>query len=317
MTRLRASDIKEITIQLKQYNRELLSKTGHTLAEIAAHAVGALPLAASDSRVAGRLAAVVPLTCGQGIIGGFAETVAAVLRFLGMAAFVPRAPDAKGIAEAIACQAEILFLADDDRFIAMALKTGRYADNSEATGKGFVAALDYMTGGLKGRSVLILGAGPVGCAAALAVLGFGGRVHVYDKNAAAGKHLARTILSSSGHKIIVEPELAAALHAHRLIVDACPAAAFITAEHLYGDSFVAAPGVPLGVHAGALAGIGPRLVHDPLQLGVATMLYDILQITAPGDKGTIITHTQGEGGAPGEPDSQRKEAVLSQECQFF
>lgn len=311
MTRLRTSDIAGITRQLRQYNRELLGKTGHTLAEIAAHAVGALPLTASDSRVAGRLAAVVPLTCGQGIIGGFAETVAAILQFLGMQAFVPRAPDAKGIAAALACQAEFLFLADDDRFIALALKTGRCADNSEATGKGYVAALDYMTGGLNGRSVLILGAGPVGCAAALAVLGLGGRVHVYDKKAAASEHLARTVLSSSGHEIIVEPELAAALRAHRLIVDACPAAAFITAEHLYADSFVAAPGVPLGVHAGALAGIGPRLVHDPLQLGVATMLYDILQTTSPADKGTSLHHTQGRGGEQGEPDSQGKEAVLS------
>ncbi|HWR41670.1 3-methylornithyl-N6-L-lysine dehydrogenase PylD [Sporomusa sp.] len=275
MTRLRESDINRIVYQMEQYNQELLSKTGHTLSEIAAHAVGIKCMDGAKARDQGPIA-VIPMTCGQGVIGGFSETVAGILTFLGIQAFVTNSSDAKGFAEALERKAEILFMADDDRFIAAYLKTGRYSDNSQATGKGYVAALDYMTGGIKDQSVLILGAGPVGTAAAFSVLNFGGKVHVYDKNDQASAKLAKDVLTCCGQGIHIEKNLDSALKGHRIIVDACPEAEFITQDHLYFDSYVAAPGVPLGIHAKALERIKTRLIHDPLQLGVATMLYDIM-----------------------------------------
>lgn len=276
MTRLKESDIDQIICQMEQYSCELMSKTGHTLSEIAAHAVGIKPVDGEDVRDLGPIA-VIPMTCGQGVIGGFSETVAGILTFLGMKAFVPDSSDAKGFAEALERRAEILFMADDERFIAVHLKTGRCSDNSVATGKGYVAALDYMTGGLKDRDVLILGVGPVGYAAAFSVLSFGGKVHVYDKSDKASEELAKDVLAQLKQGIHIEKDLDSALKGHRMIVDACPEAEYITQDYLYNDSYVAAPGIPIGVHSEALERIQPRLVHDPLQLGVATMLYDILK----------------------------------------
>jgi len=273
MTRLRESDINLIVRQVKEYNEELVRKTGHTLSDIAAHAVG---MHCTDVHEPGPIA-VLPMTCGQGVISGFSETVAGILTFLGMSTFVPSSTDAKGFAEVLERGAEIVFMADDDRFIAAHLKTGRFSDNSVATGKGYVAALDYMTGGIKDHSVLILGAGPVGRSAAFSVLDFGGRIHVFDKDTKASEKLAHDVLSQRGQNIHVEGDLDSALTSHRLILVACPEAGFITENHLYSDSFVAAPGVPLGIHSEALDQISSRLVHDPLQLGVATMLYEILR----------------------------------------
>ncbi|EHQ87836.1 3-methylornithyl-N6-L-lysine dehydrogenase PylD [Desulfosporosinus youngiae] len=272
MTRLKERDIDLIAQQIKEYNEELVRKTGHTLSEIAAHAIG---MHYTDVPNPGPVA-VLPMTCGQGVIGGFSETVAGILSFLGMSTFVPAFPDVKGFAETLERKAEIVFMADDDRFIAAHLKTGYCSDNSRATGKGYAAALDYLTGGLKDRSVLILGAGPVGRSAAVSVLGFGGKIAVYDKDSKVSEKLAQDILSQSGQYVHLEKDFDSAIKSHRAIVDACPEAEFITRDYLYSDTFISAPGVPLGVHSDALDQISSRLIHDPLQLGVATMLYELL-----------------------------------------
>ncbi len=276
MTRLKEDDINLIVHQMEEYNAELLSKTGHTLSEIAAHAVRATSVDAPEVPRP-RSIAVIPMTCGQGIISGFSETVAGILCFLGMNAFVPSSSDAKGFAEALEKGAEIIFMADDDRFIAAHLKSGRLSDNSEATGKGYVAALDYLTGGLKDQSILLLGAGPVGRAAAFSVLNFGGKLNLFDTNEKASDKLVRDVIEQRGQEIHIEVDLDSALKVHRAIIDACPEGEFITRDHLNYDSFVSAPGVPLGIHHEALDRIRPHLIHDPLQLGVATMLYDILK----------------------------------------
>jgi len=37
-----------------------------------------------------------------------------------------------------------------------------------------------------------------------------------------------------------------------------------------------APVIPLGVEAACVAQLSSRLIHDPLQIGVATMMFDVL-----------------------------------------
>jgi pyrrolysine biosynthesis protein PylD len=273
MTRLKEDDIESIMQRINDYNEELIKNTGHTLSDIVAHAVGMCSRSICDPG----LIAVLPMTSGQGIIGGFSETVAGILNFLGMNTFVPSSPDANGFAEALERRAEIVFMADDHRFIAAHLKTGRFSDNSVATGRGYVAALDYLTGGLKERKVLILGAGSVGRAAAFSILDFGGTISIYDKNPSASERLEQDVFSQRGQYVTIEKDLDSALLSHRAIIVACPEGGFIRREHLFPDSFIAAPGVPLGIHPEAIDLIRPRLVHDPLQLGVATMLYEVLK----------------------------------------
>lgn len=259
---------------MQEYNEALANKTGHTISEIAAHAVGMKP---KDLLYDPGLIAVLPMTCGSGIIKGFAETVAGILKFLGMRTFVPSSSDAKGFAEALENKAEIIFMADDDQFIAAHLKTGLISDNSRATGRGYIGALDYLTAKLKDRDVLILGAGPVGCSAAFSVLDFGGNLYIYDKDPRVSEKLAHEILNRRGKFVHIEKNLDSALRNHRTIVDACPEGGFITKDYLHLDSYIAAPGLPLGIDTEGLDQIRPRLIHDPLQLGVATMIHEILK----------------------------------------
>lgn len=225
MTRLKENDIEHITEQMQTYNEELAIKTGHTISDIAAHAVGLNP---TDLLYDPGLIAVLPMTCGSGLITGFSETVAGILNFLGMRTFVPSSSDVKGFAEALENKAEIIFMADDDQFIAAHLKTGLISDNSKATGKGYTGALDYLTAGLKGRDVLILGAGPVGYSAAFSVLDFGGNLYLYDKDPGVSEKLAHEVLSRRGKFVQIEKNLDSALRNHHTIIDACPEGGFIT-----------------------------------------------------------------------------------------
>jgi pyrrolysine biosynthesis protein PylD len=164
MTRLKESDIAEISIELARYNKSLVDSFNIGLADIAAYAAGKRP--GELSNVLGKTAiGVVPITSGQGVISGFSDTVSSIIKFLGGQAFVTDKPDVGGIAEAMGTGAEVLFLADDDHFVALHLKNGQVIGNSEATGRGYAAALLLMAAGTK-KNVLVIGAGPVGLGAA-------------------------------------------------------------------------------------------------------------------------------------------------------
>jgi pyrrolysine biosynthesis protein PylD len=41
-----------------------------------------------------------------------------------------------------------------------------------------------------------------------------------------------------------------------------------------GDTYISAPGMPTGLGAGALKKLSGRYLHDPLQIGVATMIVE-------------------------------------------
>ena len=63
-----------------------------------------------------------------------------------------------------------------------------------------------------------------------------------------------------------------ALQHYAFVFDATPAGGFIEARHIRPDTVIAAPGIPLGVSPEAVARIEERLIHDPLQIGVTTMM---------------------------------------------
>jgi pyrrolysine biosynthesis protein PylD len=56
-----------------------------------------------------------------------------------------------------------------------------------------------------------------------------------------------------------------------LVVDATNAAGIIHANDISPQTFIAAPGMPLGLSPEAQINVSDRLLHDPLQIGVATM----------------------------------------------
>jgi pyrrolysine biosynthesis protein PylD len=265
MTRLTGEIIQSIKDDLAIYDGELQRKTGLSLRQLACRASG-IGEAEARKLLGSILVGVVPVTSGEGMIEGFCEAVAGIVSHLGATSFVTRSSDVAGLAEAIERGATVVFLADDDRFIAVGISSRSVVDNSEATARGYIAALDALAGGLKDRPVLVLGAGQVGKKALDALKGLGARAAVYDPD----PEKIRGLGTESG--IVVEEDLESALKKYSLLVDASPAAGIIRERHVKPDTVIAAPGLPLGLCPGALVIIGDRIIHDPLQIGVATMV---------------------------------------------
>jgi pyrrolysine biosynthesis protein PylD len=280
VTRLKTNDIQHIGAQLADYDTELIKKTGCSLRGIACRAGG---VQESDfEKVCGDLlVSIIPLTFGQGIIGGFCDTLASIVAHIGCSAFVAEVEDVAGLAEAYKRKADIIMLADDDRFIAVHTRSRQVVDNSEATGKGFTAGLSLMVGGLEKKDVLVIGCGPVGCAATQALVKLGSRVSIYDINLSRSDDLAGRIKRLLDTEIHIARELDHALTDHQFVIDATPATDIIRSHHVTSDTYISAPGVPLGLDSEAQAKISNRLLHDPLQIGVATMVVNAMKYHIP------------------------------------
>ncbi len=278
MTRLTTDDIEVIPAQLVHYDRQLASVIGRTLLGIGASASGI-----EDVRLLQQIAptikmAVVPIRSGLGVISGFAETVCGILVHLGFDAAVTAHSDVSGFADAVDLGAQVTMAADDDRFVAFCPRQGKTVDNSPATARGFVAGLDLMAGGLEGKDVLVLGCGPVGRWAVGALLIRKARVCVIDRVAEKAGDLARWAGDRFQSTIQVAFDPDQALSTHHLIVDATNAADVIHARHVTAKTRVAAPGMPCGVTAHAREKLADRILHDPLQIGVATMACEAVRI---------------------------------------
>jgi pyrrolysine biosynthesis protein PylD len=278
MTRLTPEDLRGLPAGLQDYDRELASRTGCTLRGLACLAAGTeeqrlVELACSAP------VAVVPLDAGQGVLPGFAEAVRAIAAHLGFPARVTESPDAGGLAEACRGGARILVTADESTYIAVNLRSLAVADNNRTTALGFVTALDLLAGGLAAREVLVLGCGPVGREAARFLLEREARVSLCDLRIERAREAAAELFAAApagAGRVRVEEDLEQALRRHRLLFDATSAPAFIRERHIGPDTRIAAPGVPLGLSAGALRAAGERVVHDVLEIGTAVMLAEAL-----------------------------------------
>ena len=270
MTRLSAEDIAPIADTLSGYDDDLRAKTGRSLVGLACHAAGAQER--SIAAKAGRCRAqIVPVTWGQGAIKGFDRAVAAILNHIGLAAGTGRQSNVGGLGEAFERGCDLIFIADDDDFVVLNSGRKKSVHNADATGRGFAAGLDCMAGGIYGRTTLVLGCGPVGAGAAAELLRRGALVTVYDVDLNRGRRLAGALSASGPEDVRAADDLEESVRRHKYILDATPAAGIIDDAMIAEDTFVAAPGMPLGLTAAAARKAGRRLLHDPLPIGVATM----------------------------------------------
>jgi pyrrolysine biosynthesis protein PylD len=111
----------------------------------------------------------------------------------------------------------------------------------------------------------------VGRSATAELVAMKARVSVYDINPTRSIDLAEAIKQSSNVTIQIIKDFDQALKSHKFIIDASPAIDIIQARHITADTYISAPGVPIGLDQEARLKIGNRWLHDPLQLGVATM----------------------------------------------
>lgn len=270
MTRLTSYDVLTVN-DWDGYDRRLKLALGTDLPTLAAASAG---LAAEDvrRRLAGRKLAAVPVSSGEGVVGGFAESLASIGRRLGLEAAVMSRPDEAGFDLAREWGADIVIHADDDRFVAVDAQ-GREADNNPATSCVFAAALEMMADrrSLSGREVTVLGLGVIGRGAARRLAEMGARPLMYDPDESRWASAAAEC--GSGEILESRKDLASALASTSLIFEAVPSDAALDEAVWPRHPVVSAPGVPLAWPESWFAPGGRgRLWHDPLQSGTAAML---------------------------------------------
>jgi pyrrolysine biosynthesis protein PylD len=265
MIRLSSEMISGMNESIAAYDLALVQKTGLTLRQIAARTAGTSEETLCEA-FRSESVAVIPVTAGQGVIEGFTQAVGGIIEHLGCPCFITGNSDATGLAEGIEKGATIVFLADDNRFIAINIPKKRVIDNSEATGGSYACALEACVGGLKGRDVLLIGAGRVGKHALCALDRLGAKVGVFDIDGSKVQPLV------DKYRIKREENLSDALDRYTLLFDASPAPEIIQAEHIKPETTIAACGIPIGLSDEARRLAEERLIHDPLQLGTAAML---------------------------------------------
>jgi pyrrolysine biosynthesis protein PylD len=276
VTRLHKTDVQGILDRLHEYDIELSQKTGRSLMGLACYAAG-VDLKRTERDVNRYRIGVIPVTSGKGLIEGFCEAVLGIVSHLGFDAFKTNLTDVAGLAEAVEQKAHAVMLSDDDCFLAIDMEGRKGIDNSTATGKGYAAGLDLMAGGLDGKHVLVIGCGPVGSAAAETCIRKGAHIAVFDTDPSRCFNAKRSIERNLRKEIRIENELETALGHSDLIIEATPGKNIIGEKHIKPNTYIGAPGIPIGLDVNAKTKIGERLLHDPLQIGVATMAVEALK----------------------------------------
>ncbi len=282
MTRLIESDVRGLTAHLIEVEAALVRLTGSDFVALGAQACGVGEAAARDALACAAVAAV-PITTGEGLIPGFADCVAAICAHLGCHARVTAATDVAGFAETLSFGDDLVFAADDRKFLAFDFARRAVADDDPCTAWAYAAALDRAAAtmgaagatdvgapdGVAGQPVLVIGLGPVGTAAAARLVELGADVFVAELDEAR-------LESAAGELEVTPVPLADGLARCRFVLDATPSPDLIGADWVRADGVVASPGLPPGVTFAAAEALGDRLVHEPLALGVAAMAVQAL-----------------------------------------
>lgn len=265
MTRLTEEMIEDIPMTAKERSEKLKKVIGMDLKTLAFRAVGEDP---EDYDLSQYLTASIPISAGLGVIGGFSLSVSAILEGMGFRSFVTSKSDIDGIYEALKKEADIIFTADDIRYIAYNLKTGAYADNAFATAAGYVEALDGAAHGLNNKDVLVIGAGLVGSEAVRILTEKGANVCVTDiqTNKAEEVALKFGALSIS--------DVDKAISSSKYILNASPA--LISGNIIPVGAVISSPGIPYSFDAEGEER-SHTIIHDPLDIGTAVMAAECVR----------------------------------------
>ncbi|MDR1656209.1 MAG: 3-methylornithyl-N6-L-lysine dehydrogenase PylD [Deltaproteobacteria bacterium] len=266
MTRLTSSDISFIGGDWSSFDRQLFELTGLDLVKLAACSLD-IDNEQAAFFLSGQTVAAVPDPSGDGLIEGFAESLAAIALKMGVNKALVTAPKPSGLREAAALGATIVITADDLDFTAINLQTRRVSENGTATGLGFAQALFHLSGGkIAGRKVLVVGAGPVGQAAAWRLSTLGAQPIIYDLNSAKAAMSAEKIKGAWPWT----PALGQLPSDFDLIVEASTASFLWPPQTLKPGTLISAPGVPMCFKPAPHL----RQWHDPLVTGTAVMLLE-------------------------------------------
>ena len=274
MTRLKTEWIDYMLDGMNDYNSSLKTKTGFDLAGLVMDTYGI-----SEERfkkyAEKLLIAAVPVTQGEGIIGSFSESVAAIVRSMGFRTFVPDETDVDGIYNAVLMDADVIYMADDERYLAFSRDNGSFGENDYATALGYIMVLRQMMkkAGLDiaKEKVLVIGNGRVGEEAVQILLNHEVDFDMYDKDEKAVEAF-RSL--ETGKYVLSSPE---EIKNYRFILDYTNEGEWLKDEYLAEGVFYASPGVPLSLDEKAAGRLQNTAVYDNLEIGTAMMLGEILK----------------------------------------
>ena len=266
MTRLVTEWVSPMLDGMTEYNRNLKERTGVDLSGLAAGIFGASEEKMKMLRKE-VLVGVVPITQGEGIIGDFAEAVAAIIASMGFRALVTEHTDVDGIYEACQKYCDLLFFADDSRYLALNIGDKRYADNNYCTALGYISVLDKMMS-RRGKTmaeekILVIGHGIVGKEAVKILKARNISFCVYDKDKNALEDADFDLLSSKDE-----------IKNYEYILDFTNEGHWIHDDEISASALYASPGVPCSLDGQAKIMLAKNAVYDNLEIGTAVMLAD-------------------------------------------
>jgi pyrrolysine biosynthesis protein PylD len=223
-----------------------------------------------------KLVAIIPDSSGEGVIPGFAEALAGIVEYLGAEAFIT-SPDEKGLLEAEKRNASLVLTSSDDLFVCRDRRSSHVAENGRCTGLGFAQALLAMAGDAKGRTVLVIGAGPVGLWASRRLTAKGAKVVCCDIVPERAQEVTRLVPEVK----VFQGRLEEDLKSFDFIVEASTSSTLWSEEYVKKGACLAAPGMPFSFSFSDRY----KLWSEPLATGTAVMLVDAcLAASAIGDQ---------------------------------
>ena len=276
MTRLRTEWIDYMLSGMEAYNMRYMERTGTDLSGLVMESYGIDVPKMERFRKELKLAAV-PVTQGEGIIGSFSDSICAILRSMGFSAFVPEETDVDGIYSSLRAGADILFMADDIRYLAFSAGNAgqvRYGENNYATALGFINTMKAMMRKaekeITEEKLLVIGYGLVGKEACVMLDSMGADFSMYDKDPEA---LERFREDNPERAVLPAPE---DIRNYRFILDFTNEGGWLRDEYLAEGVIYASPGVPLSLDEKAAERLQKTSFYDNLEIGTAMMLGEIL-----------------------------------------
>ena len=260
MTRLTYQMIENVPDSMELRDERLRNDLGMSMKGLSFLSLGVQD---SDLNLNGFKVAAVPVTSGKGVTPGFCNSVCAITRHLGMESHVTERTDVAGFYQAMEAGADIVFMADDQEFVALNMRERRCADNTRSTALGYFSALKKAMGGVAGKDVLVIGAGRVGCCAIDLLADERALITVIDSDQAKIE-----AAKCRFPQIKVATDLGRAVAGADALLNASPAR--IKGEWIKEGAIISSPGMPYSFDC-----LGEEkarvLVHDPLQIGVSVM----------------------------------------------
>ncbi|MBQ4468495.1 MAG: 3-methylornithyl-N6-L-lysine dehydrogenase PylD [Firmicutes bacterium] len=274
MTRLKTEWIDYMLEGMNSYNESLRTKTGFDLKGLVMDTFG-ISQERYERLASKLLVASVPVTQGEGIIGSFSESVCAIVKSMGFMTYVSEETDVDGLYSAILTDADVIFMADDTRYLAFSRDNGSFGENNYATALGFIMVMRAMMrkAGLdiSKEKILVIGNGLVGEEAVQILLNHNVDFDMYDKDPKAleafiGLETGKYVLNSADE-----------IKNYKYILDFTNEGDWLKGEMLSDGVIYASPGVPLSLTEKALERLQNTAVYDNLEIGTAMMLGEILK----------------------------------------